>query len=552
MSEKNYQSEILLLTEKISFLENRISAIEKRLEKNKTPLLTEKSLTKSPEEVDFSLPYSLKKSTLEANIGMYGLAWFGNIVLLLAGIFLHLFIQSKGQSLLAAGVGYIFALTMVFLAKKIQKSLIYLSKIFRLFAKLFLFYVTVELHFFTNNPFITNKYFSLFLLSLFVIYQIYKSVKKESEENALLGLFYIIIIGVLSNKTHIILPLLTLTAIGSLYFLFRFGWTKILIYSIILSYSGFILWAVGNPIMNHPAAGVTKNQFSEFYLSATAGIFSLVFFAKQKELLKKNVILSSLILNGLGFSVLIILWSLLFFKDNFQIIFASISVFCILYSIILKKYSQWHYSSALYAVYGFVAMSVSFYGIFKIPMVFLTLTIQSLLVLSMSLWFKSKIIVVLNTILFLILCIAYFGYNEHISVINFSFPLVAGISARIINWQKERLTLETQFIRNIYLFVLFFSFLYALYKGLTGYVTISWSIAALIYFVLSIILKNVKYRYMAIGTIGTASIYLFFVDLVNINVIYRIATFLVLALISIGISVYYVKKSSDKNKETEK
>ncbi len=549
MPEKKYQSEILLLTEKISFLENRISAIEKRLEKNKIPLITEKSQIKSPEEVDFSLPDSLKKSALEANIGMYGLAWFGNIVLLFAGIFLHLFIQSKGQSLLAACVGSVFALTMIFLAKKIQKNLIYLSKIFTLFAKLFLFYVTVELHFFTNNPFITNKYFSLFLLSLFVIYQIYKSVKKESEENALLGLFYIIIIGVLSNKTHILLPLLTLTAAGSIYFLFRFGWTKILIYSIILSYSGFILWAAGNPIMNHPAAGVIKNQFSEFYLSATAGIFSLVFFAKQKELLKKNVILSSLIFNGLGFSVLIILWSLLFFKDNFQIIFASISVFCILYSIILKKYSQWHYSSALYAVYGFVAMSVSFYGIFKIPMVFLTLTIQSLLVLSMSLWFKSKIIVVLNTVLFIVLCIAYFGYNEHISVINFSFPIVAGISARIINRYKERLTLETQFIRNIYLFVLFFSFLYALYKGLTAYVTISWSIAALIYFVLSIILKNVKYRYMAIGTLGTASVYLFFVDLDNINVIYRIAAFLVLAFISIGISVYYVKKSSDKNKE---
>ncbi|MCF6172576.1 MAG: hypothetical protein L3J44_02150, partial [Campylobacteraceae bacterium] len=354
MPEKKYQSEILLLTEKISFLENRISAIEKRLEKNKIPLLTEKSLTKNPEKVDFSLPDSLKKPALEANIGMYGLAWFGNIVLLFAGIFLHLFIQSKGQSLLAACVGSIFALTMIFLAKKIQKNLIYLSKIFTLFAKLFLFYVTVELHFFTNNPFIANKYFSLFLLSLFVIYQIYKSVKKESEENALLGLFYIIIIGVLSNKTHILLPLLTLTAAGSIYFLFRFGWTKILIYSIILSYSGFILWAAGNPIMNHPAAGVIKNQFSEFYLSATAGIFSLVFFAKQKKLLKKNVILSSLILNGFGFSVLIILWSLLFFKDNFQIIFASISVFCILYSIILKKYSQCHYSSALYAVYGFV------------------------------------------------------------------------------------------------------------------------------------------------------------------------------------------------------
>jgi uncharacterized membrane protein len=83
----------------------------------------------------------------------------------------------------------------------------------------------------------------------------------------------------------------------------------------------------------------------------------------------------------------------------------------------------------------------------------------------------------------------------------------------------------------------------ALYHAVPGqFVTLSWTFTAVLYFGLSFILKNVKYRYMALGTMISAAIYLFIVDLARIEVIYRVLAFLSLAVISIGISIYYTSR----------
>jgi len=313
------------------------------------------------------------------------------------------------------------------------------------------------------------------------------------------------------------------------------------------------MWVMGNPLVNSGLKIISSSEFSEYYLLIIAALYSTVFLIKKNGKFPTASVFSVLILNGMGFSFLLILLTLQFFQGSYQFLFASLSVFCILYSLVLKKYSDWKYAPALYAVYGFVAISITFYGIFKLPLIFLTLSLQSLLVLSMALWFRSRIIVVMNTFMFITLTIVYLAFFDSVNIINFSLPIVAAISARIINWQQLRLTLQTQFIRNFYLFVLYFTLLYALKKALPSeYITLSWSLAAAIYFGLSIILRLVKYRYLAIASLAAAAGYLFFVDLAVINVAYRIVAFLVLAIISIGISVYYVDKARKKNMENVK
>lgn len=551
MSEKNIKEGLSELIQQVSLLESRISVLEKRLgSAEPAELIAQMQEKKTDQEFGVKNENHEDGFHLEANIGEYGLAWFGNIVLFFGGIFLHLFIQSKGYPLYAALTGYAFVVSMILFARKIQKSYTYLSSVFGLFAKFLLFYVTAGLHFFTEDSLIESKYIVIGLLLVLVLFQVYQSVKLKSEKHILLGLFFILITAILSNETHILLALLTLTSAGSVYFTYRFGWSKTLIYTILLVYFSFLIWVLGNPIINSSFKAVTENQFSEYYLFTIAALFSLVFFVKLNESIPNGIILFALILNGLGFSFLLAILTSLFFSNNYQILFAFISVYSILYSVLLKKYSPWKFSPALYAIYGFVAISITFYGILKFPMVFLALSLQSLLVLSMALWFRSRIIVVLNTLMFIALASAYFAFFGHADIINFSFAIVAGISARIIHWQQLRLTLRTQSIRNFYLFILFFSLLYALKYALpSDYVTLSWSIAALLYFGLSILLHLVKYRYLAIATLGAASIYLFLVDLATINVIYRIIAFLVLAIISIGISLYYVEKSRNKNLE---
>jgi hypothetical protein len=235
------------------------------------------------------------------------------------------------------------------------------------------------------------------------------------------------------------------------------------------------------------------------------------------------------------------------FTNAFVPFFLAISVYCIIYSIILKIYSPWKYAPALYALFGFVAISVSICGVYHFPDSFLLLTWQSVLVLGLSLWYRSHIIALMNTFLLVILMITYYSLSGTIHTVNFSIPLVAFLSARTINWQKERLNIKTDFIRNIYLLTLFFTLLYATYRFLPGqYITVSWLGIAGIYFGLSILVKSFKYRWMAMSNLLVSAFHLFLADLAKIDLIFRILAFLVFAVISLVISTYYVKKLKKK------
>jgi uncharacterized membrane protein len=131
--------------------------------------------------------------------------------------------------------------------------------------------------------------------------------------------------------------------------------------------------------------------------------------------------------------------------------------------------------------------------------------------------------------------------------INFSFAFVGLATARILNWKKERLTLKTELFRNIYLIASFVIVLYTLYHVVPSeYVTLTWVGAAIVYFVFSFVLKNVKYRWMSIGTLIVTAFYLFFVDLKNMAMEYRVIAFLFLAVISLAASMYYAKRLSKK------
>jgi len=113
----------------------------------------------------------------------------------------------------------------------------------------------------------------------------------------------------------------------------------------------------------------------------------------------------------------------------------------------------------------------------------------------------------------------------------------------VINWQKARLNIQTELIRNTYLLTLFITTLNALYQAVPGpYVTLSWTLAGVVFFTLSLLLRSMKYRWMALAGFIATAIYLFAVDLAKVEIIYRIVAFLFLAIISIGFSIYYVKK----------
>jgi hypothetical protein len=256
---------------------------------------------------------------------------------------------------------------------------------------------------------------------------------------------------------------------------------------------------------------------------------------------------AAILVNGFCFSAVLFFVVASSYENNYVWIFAVISFLCLLYSIFLKYRVKRLFDPAFFAIYSFMALSIAVYGYSKLPDALWLLSLQSLLVVSWALWFRSKIIVVMNTILFTGILVIYMAMYPSVDKVNIAFVITAFISARIINWKKERLTLQTEMIRNTYLVTLFFTMLFTLYHLVSPhYVTLSWTGAAVFYFILSLTLKLIKYRWMAIATVLVTGFYLFFVDLSHLETGYRVLAFLFLAVISLGASLYFTKRVRKK------
>jgi predicted RND superfamily exporter protein len=150
------------------------------------------------------------------------------------------------------------------------------------------------------------------------------------------------------------------------------------------------------------------------------------------------------------------------------------------------------------------------------------------------------------------LLIAYFVAGEILHGINFSFALVALGTARILNWRKQRLEIRTELIRNLFLFTGAIMVLFSLHEAVPpNFVTLSWTLSAMVFFILSVAIRNMKYRWLAIITMVVTVFYLFIVDLSNISLGYRIVALMFIAAISLGISIFYARRQKSKKEESE-
>jgi len=538
-------------------IDRRLQSIELRLSQLESALnaTNGQSYHNPPEQIrEAEIPFATGTLNeddrgLESRIGRFGLAWMGNIVLLFGIAFLTQYLMNIGIRILAVILGYFCAGAIFFLSEYLKKTNVHLSFMFKMNAQILLFYVTLRLHFFADSPVLSNKTLSLILLLLIVALQVYVTIKNNSQSFGLLSVVFAAITGIVGDSTHFLMPVILTAAAGTIYYFYRYNWQPLLIVTILLSYISYFLWLFGNPLSGHPMQLISEQNSGIIYLFGLGALFSVSNLFRKNDSSSDDFLISVTFVNGLLFTMLLALVVLRFYSNEYVNLFAVITFCCLIYSTILKSSSDWNFASAFYALYGFMAMSISLYGLFGLPKVYLLLSVQSLIVVSMALWFRNRLMVIMNSLLFLLFLIIYLVSSKSVDGVNFSFALIALISARIINWQRSRLKIETDMMRNLYLIEGFIMVMFALYHALPGqFITLSWTMAALLYFLLSFVLKNVKYRYMALGTMVCTAFYLFIVDLARIELIFRVLALLFLAAISIGISMYYsnrTKKSSD-------
>jgi hypothetical protein len=534
-------SNIEKLLNKYDSLEKRISLIEAKLGAADIPVRK----PQEEEEIDISFG---KGSDIEVRIGSHGLAWLGNIVMIFGIMFLMTYAQNLGYSLLPSILGYLLAGSIFLVAHKIRKSLSHLDFMLNFSGYILAFYVTLRLHFFTPDPVISQFGIGLAIILILIASLVGFAIRKKSEFLAALAIIFLVATGLFSGVTQVTLALFVVAAGISTILFLRKEWRHLLMVSLFLVYISHLVWLMGNPVLGNPFGVVDAHQNNLVYLFAYAAIYAFVALAPRKESIPERFYLSLVIWNAISFLVLVLMVVLAFYEENYAGIFAVITIICLVYSVVLYSRGTREFIPALFACFGFMAMSVSVYGYTGLPNAHLLLALQSLLVMSMALWYKSKIIVVVNTMLYLVILLIYMIAYPSVDSINIVFALVALTSARILNWQKERLTLRTEVLRNLYLIAAFFMVLFSLKQAVpVQYVTLSWTLAAAFYLVMNIILNNIKYRWMAIFTFIATAIYLFAVDLASLQVGYRVLAFLFLAAISIAASLYYTKKLRKKN-----
>ncbi len=530
--------------DKLNNFETRISKLEVLI-KNKISIESEPDETYTLSETE--LVKNDNESGFESRIGEFGLGWLGTIVLLFGISFVTQYLQTIGYVLFSNIFGYTSVIGIFFISNKLKNSYSSLSNKLNVISFLLLYYITLKLHFFTLAPVIENKFISLTLLFIVVGIHFYFSIKNKSEFKTGIAYLLLIFSSYISDTTHLLFSLVIAGSIITVWLFYKYGWWKLTLFSIFFTYISFIFFLMNNHLLMSESKTILSDNYSIIYLLSSVSVFSLLTLIKPNDLFPSAIIFICLVLNGLFFSLILLIYIFTFYIDNYIGIFISISAFCLIFSIILKFFSEWKYTPALYALYSFVSISIVVYGIYNFPYSYLLLSIQSLLVVSLAIWYRSKIIVVMNFMLFVLLLFSYILTSKSIDSINISFALVPLASARIINWQKERLVIKTDLLRNIYLIITFFCVLYALLKFVPdNYVTLSWSIAAVSYFLLSLILHNVKYRWMAISTMIATAMYLFLVDLARVEVVFRIIAFMVLAVISISVSIYYARRKKKK------
>ena len=167
-----------------------------------------------------------------------------------------------------------------------------------------------------------------------------------------------------------------------------------------------------------------------------------------------------------------------------------------------------------------------------------------------AIWFRSRFIVVANFVIFLAIVIGYLVVSEGESGMSIGFGVVSLISARILNWQQDRLELKTEMMRNAYLTVAFCAFPYALvYLMPEGTASLSWVGVALFYYLMSALVKKHKYRWMGHLTLGLTVLYIMVIGIIQLEQTYRILSFLVLGCVLLVVSIFFTRLRARRRTE---
>lgn len=545
ISSDTYDNEQLLSY--IKNLEQRVSRIEFQLDIQNP---TEDHNVKS--SGSFLGNRSKDSDDLENEIGQFWLAKIGIIVLVLGLIFVLTFPFKSIPQIFPSVFGFAIVLVLLTVSKFLKNSYELLSRYLFGSSLMLAFFSVLRLHYFNTAATIESTGLLSIFLYLVAASILFVSIRRGSIYLTSLGIILTSFTALINGTP--ILAYLTFSILSTLivYLKIRKEWSGLFNSGMLIILLAHFWFSIGNYFFADPQQTFSFSILNQLFITIYVMIFSSANIFMKNELNEDFRTITSIVLSSILPYLLLFGLSISKYRDSLITVnLLAAIIFLVLAVIFWNKYES-KYSTFLYAMTGYASLSVAIVGYFPKPDYFVWLSWQSFLVVSTSIWFRSKFIIVANFIIYLLIYFTYLILAGSLGVISLSFGFVALLSARVLNWQKDRLQLKTEMMRIAYLVAAFFIFPYALYHIVPhNYVSLSWMVVALFYLVLGIVLKNIKYRWMSLATLFLTVLYVLTIGSTNFDPSFRILSFVVLGIGLIITSIFYTKRRKNQTDNSQ-
>ncbi len=530
------------ISEKLKALENRLSRIENYLRmpaeetgEDNIPQL-EAKISRSEEEI-------------EMRIGSFWLPKIG-VFAFLIGIAFFLTQPLAGVNPFIPPLGtYILSLLIVLLSKKLKKEYSDLSGYLFGGSAGIAFIATLRLHYFTSAPLISNDYIEFILLFLVAAPTMGYAIMNRSIYILGLGLLMGYVSALITDSAFVLIPIIMLLSIFQVIISIRYEWKGLLPFGIVFSNLFHLSWAVNNPLIGKALEISKVNGGLVVFLLLYSIIYSIGIIKRKNNLSEEISDTVIILLNSVGVYFLFLLLTLMNQTPVFPFyhLLASAVFLAIACAFWVKERSK--DMTYVLAMTGYAALSVSIIFQFGAPDKFILLCLQSLLVLSTAIWFRSKFIIFTNFIIFCGTIAAYLFFDFRADAFAVCFGIVGLVSARVLNWKRESLDFSTEKLRNGYLLITLILFPYTFGWVLPDmFAGLAMLALALFYFGISKLLHNFKYRYMSVLTLVISALYLMILGFTNADVSDKITSFIASGIVLVLISAVYsrMKKTAAK------
>ena len=540
-------------------LDQRISSLEERLGFNSvSEPLPEPELNSKP--IDDEMPDSF-----EFNIGEYWFAYIGIFILMVGCLLLMGHPIGAFHPVIPSVIGFTVAIGMYYFGNFSRESYKFLALHLWGASYILIFFATDQLFQYIGLKSVTAEYLrDAGLLLIGALVWINSNRHKSSYLNAV-SLTLVAFTALVINRPSITLAIILSVAMLTVYAFKHSGRIAVFIYGSLLVYMVHLHWALGNPFLSSGAGVAVVPQAGldlTFLLLYTIVLSSSLFWFKpapteetdaaaEEIMLYSNALANGLV-GGICYTIMIFLHKV---PDIMSFEIAMFAVYFILGVVMWRKIKINIYT-IIFTLLSFGALSIGFITSMQPPESYIYLIWFSLFSLATAIWYQSKFIVAANFLIFLLVFARYSAVAGFAGMISISLGIVALISARLLNWQKDRLTIQTELMRNAYLFVALVSLPFTLWKSLPGhFVGMSWLGLTVLYYGMGLLLKNGKYRWMGHFTLLATILFILIYATTGFEPTYRILTFVMLGLVLIGLSIlfkyFHSKMDSEKQQLNE-